>query len=280
MDKLTNAFEEQCIHSHGDPVPLRVRDAATMLFWLPEVLRWAHAGETTSVARWAHAFECLQLVLAWVANQMSAFDWPTADQVMLQYKLLMRRWAGLLRDTKIASKACIPNPGLAAGSSFAWTYWWQASHCDSRVSSPGLEAAFALWHFVGMFGVSEAAAEGVASHLKRFGPRALSSLGTDRIVEKTLLKMSGVNGRGADDLLILRAWGEFFGSIERISFLYKNPERERLFPLGGGSMVIHRHLKRSRQPRRWSAAALRTLPYRESHLRTAKRWLGYLSRGA
>ena len=36
--KLGEGFREEVMHSHGDHIPLRVRDDSVALFWLPEIL--------------------------------------------------------------------------------------------------------------------------------------------------------------------------------------------------------------------------------------------------
>ena len=61
------------------------------------------------------------------------------------------------------------------------------SHTDARFLPSGCEAAFALYHFMGMVGVSEARAESIASLLKRY--TGAKSLSTDRIIEKPLCEI-------------------------------------------------------------------------------------------
>ena len=233
-----------------------------------------------------------QVVLPYVANQLSMYDWPAAAQVMSQYTRLMQRWSQLLEEKDIASSAWLPRPKLkspcfVAGRSesprFSWTYWWKTAHTDRRFCPTGCEAAFALFHFTGMLGVSEAQAESVASLLKRYSPKCSSTLATDRIIEKTLLRCSGVQGDGSDDRLLLRAWAEIFGGIQRNKFTFEYRDRLRriqLYPLGGGSMVLNRHLKKSQLLRkRWSLALLRALPRIGNGKATAtNKWLRFLNR--
>ena len=53
----------------------------------------------------------------------------------------------------------------------------------------GCNAMFAVFHFVGMLGISEAAAESAASHFKYFSPARSRRLGTGRLVEKVILRI-------------------------------------------------------------------------------------------
>ena len=146
-----------------------------------------------------------------------------------------------------------------------------------------------LFHFTGMLGVSEARAESVASILKHYSPKACSRLGTERIIEKTTLRCSGVAGDGSDDLLLLRAWTEYFGGLEsqRFSFDYRDArKRMRNYPRGGGSSVIHHVLKRRQQEgREWqrSCPVLRQMPRIGRTQRGFIRggaWLKHLDRAA
>ena len=92
----------------------------------------------------------------------------------------MHAWSRLSEVDDVAKRVFLaPSQGH-----FDWASWWKLSHTDSRLVLPGREAAFALFHFMGMVGVSEARAESIASLLKRY--RGTHSLSTDRIVEQTL----------------------------------------------------------------------------------------------
>ena len=273
LAKLLAEFDEQVVRSHGDHIPLRVRDCATVLFWLPEVLEWCRHRDA-STAGWKVASSCLNVVLAYVANQLSMFDWPTTEAMMQQFRRLVDTWAQLLDDKEIRQQVHVRRvPCRVAGSTkykydwsaFCWKSWWKLAHTDPRFVPPSLEGAFALFHFTGMFGISEAYAESVASHLKRYSPKVAARLGTDRIVEKAALRLAGVAGDGRDDVLILRAWADFFGGLQpdRFGFLRKHKARSSgHFPWGGGSMVLHRIVERNQVEKRWRrASALRLLPF-------------------
>ena len=102
---------------------------------------------------------------------------------------------------------------------FKWETWWQIVHkgclpngvvvnCVPQDSA----AAWAAFHFSGMFGTSEAFAESIGSTLKRFS----KSLSTARCVESTILRSAGLTiygGGGEDGFLELR-WADFLGQTE------------------------------------------------------------------
>ena len=98
---------------------------------------------------------------------------------MRQYKDLMHAWSALSEVDEVAQRAFLAPPQ----GHFDWELWWKLSHTDSRFVLPGCEAAFALFHFMGMVGVSEARAESIASSLKRYSPATLGRLSTGRINE-------------------------------------------------------------------------------------------------
>ena len=253
------------------------------MFWLPEVLQWATRNDMTTTG-WKVAFGLLPVVLAYVANQLPMFDWPTAETVTYQYKRLMTAWAQLMTDASLRATffSC---SATEPGETFSWKAWWKASHTDRRFLPAGLEAAFALYHFTGMMGLSEASAESIASLLKRYSPKAASRLGTDRIIEKTMLRVAGVAGDGSDDLLLLRAWADFFGGLEPDRFSFDricSTRSSKHFPLGHGSIVLHHVLKRSQRMLRWrSAHGLARLPRASGDgvvPRAVKPWLKRLHR--
>ena len=101
-------------------------------------------------------------MLAYVEAQLSVFEWPPMKRFMRQYKDLMHAWSRLSEVDDVAKRVFLaPSQGH-----FDWALWWKLSHTDSRFLPPGCEAAFALYHFMGMVGVSEARAESIASMLK------------------------------------------------------------------------------------------------------------------
>ena len=132
--------------------------------------------------------------------------------------------------------------------------------------------------------MSEARAESVASLLKRYGPRmSTSRLTTDRVIEKAILRCSGITADGSDDLLLLRCWWEYFNGSQKFSFFYNRARksREKKFPVAGGSSVIATHLKkRAHASASWrqSIPALRKLS--RARVRTINKWHRILRRDA
>ena len=93
-----------------------------------------------------------------------------------------------------------------------------------------------MWHYFGSLGVSEASAESVASLLKKFS--GIAGLSTQRVIEKTILQHSGLEGDGTDDSFILRVWAR----QGRTLFLYKHARRRtKQFGMGRGSKTLHRY---------------------------------------
>ena len=166
---------------------------------------------------------------AYVEAQLWAFDWPGDEGYKRQYRDLMSAWSRLSEEDDIAKRVF-----LAEGR-FDWLVWWKLSHTDPRFLPSGCEAIFAVYHFMGMVGVSEAKAESVASLLKRY--KGNSPLGTDRIIEKAILRNCGVDGLSFDDVFLTRCWVEYFGGMEKDKFSFRvqaENRRTQKFPLGGG----------------------------------------------
>ena len=182
--KLSAGYQEEVVQSHGDHVPIRVRDDSVVLFWLPEILpsrlvrRPSECSPEELQRFWQAKLRRLPYVLAYVEAQLSVFQWPLTEQLMRQYEDLMHAWSRLSEVDDVAKRVFLaPSQGH-----FDWALWWKLSHTDSRFLPSGCEAAFALYHFMGMVGVSEARAESIASLLKRY--KGTGPLSTDRIIEK------------------------------------------------------------------------------------------------
>ena len=187
--KLSAGYQEEVVQSHGDHVPIRVRDDSVVLFWLPEILpsrlvrRPSECSPEELQRFWQAKLRRLPHVLAYVEAQLRVFQWPPTEQIMRQYKDLMHAWSRLSEVDDVAKRVFLaPSQGH-----FDWALWWKLSHTDSRFLPSGCEAAFALYHFMGMVGVSEARAESIASLLKRY--KGTGPLGTDRIIEKPLCEI-------------------------------------------------------------------------------------------
>jgi hypothetical protein len=116
----------------------------------------------------------------------------------------------------------------ATGSSrevteFKWEAWWQIVHTGClphgivvHCVPQDCAAAWAVFHFSGMFGTSEAFAESIGSTLKRFS----KSLSTARCVESIMLRSAGLtgHGRGGEDGFLELCWADLLRA-ER-SFLF------------------------------------------------------------
>ena len=95
---------------------------------------------------------------------------------------------------------------VCLGGVLSWKAFWKFANTDSRACPEGTEAAFSIFHYTGMWGTSEAAAEGVASVLRRYSDTANGRISTGRIIQKTLLNRAGVSGSSADDAFIQLCW--------------------------------------------------------------------------
>ena len=182
--KLSAGYQQEVVEGHGDHIPLRGRDDSVVLFWLPEILPSRLVRRPLDCSReegwrfWQAKSRRLPYVTAYVEAQLWAFDWPGDEGYKRQYRDLMSAWSRLSEEDDIAKQVF-----LAEGR-FNWLVWWKLSHTDPRFLPSGCEAIFAVYHFMGMVGVSEARAESIASSLKRYqGSGQGRPVSTDRIIE-------------------------------------------------------------------------------------------------
>lgn len=243
---LAQGHDDQVVHSHGDHIPLAVRDCATYLWWLPELLSFDYSVLDASAqvhdSFWEARLEALGVVASHVSNQMHSFEWPECKRMEKQYKRLVRHWADIAKKPSISEK--VWKDGI-----FQWEAWWRMSHTN-QVSAgdivqfvpAGLEAAWELFHFTGMLGTSEAAAESVGSILKRFANAGLS---TGRVVESTILRWSGIRGDGRDDQVLSACWAKVFAgaSPDKYTFDYRGRAGQKRARLWGGSKSNQRRLE-------------------------------------
>ena len=117
-----------------------------------------------------------------------------------------------------------------AEAHFQWELWWQAVHTGCLPNGIVINfvpqeyaAAFAVFHFTGMFGTSEADAESIGGTLKRFA----KSLSTQRVVESTILRSAGLEGcgGGGEDGFLELCWADFFGDRHKFSFHFNYPSK-------------------------------------------------------
>ena len=139
------------------------------------------------------------------------------------------------------AKACRRRAGLLSESGqFAWKEFWRLSHVCPEFVPDDCAAAFEIYHFFGMCGHSEAAAESVAGTLKVFGKNENSTTG--RIVEKTKLLRARVCGGPGETPLVHVAWATYFASNtvpKRVFWFRSSVKRRKAYPLGSGSKPIH-----------------------------------------
>ena len=122
----------------------------------------------------------------------------------------------------------------------------------------GAEAAFEVFHYSGMMGLSEAHAESIGSILKRFN----KTLGTRAVVDATMLRAAGLSGGVGEEPFLQLCWARFFGSGLSQKFNFQNTSKQgkrnaKRRRLGAGSGPVARVLKTSLKRRRRSTDALR-----------------------
>ena len=107
---------------------------------------------------------------------------------------------------------------------FKWEAWWQIVHTGCLPNGTVVNcvpqhcaAAWAVFHFSGMFGTSEAFAESIGSTLKRFA----KSLSIARVVESTNLRSAGLTGYGGggEDGCLELCWADFVGQAKAFNSL-------------------------------------------------------------
>ena len=145
------------------------------------------------------------------------------------------------------------SPGLEFKYSFQWEVFWAMVHTGKMPSGAVLDwvpdkcaAAFAVFHFSGMFGTSEAHAESVGSTLKIYA----KTLSTSRVVECTMLRQHGLTGAGggSEDALLEVCWSHFFGSSHpsMFNFLCRNTrKRAAKYADGCGSKTLDGWVKKN-----------------------------------
>ena len=309
MRDLGRTHERDVIFSHGDHVPLQVRNAAVVAFWLPDFLGVDTHSMQSREARefWSSRVSEFCVAAEYVAKHLVAYRWPSEYELRAQYRDLMQHWAKLF-ERRDVRELVLPGPAppqahqkpkrkhaaagrslqltsgekehgsalvalwpteTGAGSSslqasqqpatcsgkaeehFQWELWWQAVHTGCLPNGTVINfvpqeyaAAFAVFHFTGMFGTSEADAESTGGTLKRFA----KSLSTQRVVESTILRSAGLGGcgGGGEDGFLELCWADFFGDRHKFSFHYKNSKkRRRRFAEGRGSATLERLLTKN-----------------------------------
>ena len=91
---LAQSFDDlDVFSSHGNHIKAELRDAATVLYWFPEILtdaRLLHGfpSRIEEEKYWSSKNKLVDVVLAYIAGQVQVFDWPTNDDGVRQYEVL------------------------------------------------------------------------------------------------------------------------------------------------------------------------------------------------
>eukprot|EP00973_Karenia_brevis_P078711 10925138-Karenia_brevis.AAC.1 len=239
MRCLAANFNDLVLKSHGTHIPEVVRNCATVLFWLPDMLfdlRVAAGTLAKDSLFWIPRLACLPDVRDYVARQLTVFNWPPLRQMEDQYMDLMKLWAGFCQNEQHADIQQL----VIKDGRFDWEAWWRFVHTDARTCPEGDMAVFMLWHFTGSFGVSEAKAESVASLLKHYGKHS----NTKVTIEKTLIKDAGICGDGNDDEFLLSCWYLFFGESSADTFRFNKTRASRCYRGTDRSVTLTRAVRK------------------------------------
>ena len=92
MRDLGRAHESEVVFSHGDHVPLEVRNAAAVAFWLPDFLGIDTRSMQSREARefWSSRVSEFCVVAEYVAKLLVAYRWPIEYELRAQYRDLMQ----------------------------------------------------------------------------------------------------------------------------------------------------------------------------------------------
>ena len=226
FEQILARYKTDLLNSHGRHVPKKVRDAATLLFWVP-ALKTSNVPEPEDLS--LHTFDALVALKTFVAEAWPVCNWSGLSDAALcwQYCTLMKTWKHLAEQH--------------GGCLDSFQGFWKVAHTIVDFKVPGCEAAFMLFHYTGSWGLSEAGAESAASMAKRMSSN--TQLNLLQVCQRTLLRAAGLRGDGSDDLLLQRVWAEFFGSGIALRFTVKRRSHDgRLRRFKWGSKTISRQL--------------------------------------
>lgn len=118
MRDLGREHEHQVIYSHGDHVPLEVRSAAAVAFWLPDLLDIDQNSMRSSEAKefWSSRVSAFSVAAEYVAQRLSAYRWPTEYELRSQYRDLMLHWARLCKRGDVQEFVLPSQPGSQQAS--------------------------------------------------------------------------------------------------------------------------------------------------------------------
>ena len=100
---LGRAHEEHVIFSHGDHVPMEVRNAAVVAFWLPDFLgiEYQSMRRADALEFWSSRVSEFCVVAEYVAKRLAAYSWPPEFELRSQYRDLMMHWGKLCTSADV-----------------------------------------------------------------------------------------------------------------------------------------------------------------------------------
>ena len=87
MRDLGRAHESDVVFAHGHHVPLEVRNAAVVAFWLPDFLGvdWHSMRSAEAKECWSSRVSEFCVAADYVANRLVAYRWPSAYELRSPY---------------------------------------------------------------------------------------------------------------------------------------------------------------------------------------------------
>jgi len=156
MRDLGHSHEEEVVYSHGDHIPLHVRNAAVVAFWLPDVLDVAFEAMSPRQAKhfWDSRVSAFLNVAEYVARRLQAYHWPAELDLKVQYRDLILHWCQLCGRPDVRAEILRPREEnakqgrrsasiVAADCKLCESQTGLAEH-GSEVISPGLEFKYSF----------------------------------------------------------------------------------------------------------------------------------------
>ena len=232
---LSSALRQAFVPSffvEPDDVPVDLAEAMLICWWAPALLQ----SQSRIGHHQLHAWRiCFAYVQKRVGSALLPLDEATADQ---EYIGLVNLWREQGNSPEARARLFTSSKG-ATTVAFDWIAFWEMTHTAPGWVEAKVWHAFFVFHFLGMLGHSEASAESSIGTLKRCSNSEIG-VSTLRAVQKARLVLHGIRGVGYDDFFILRVWGEFFGQSSFPFWVANRTSRERKWPLGAGSITLHR----------------------------------------
>ena len=235
MHELGCTHESAVVYSHGDHIPLSVRNAAVVAFWLPDVLDVAFEKMSSREAKafWDPRVDAFLEVADYVAKRMRAYRWPDHFELKTQYRDLLLHWARLCRRNEvrqlvlckrdsagkqpagIAAAGCLEDERARVGNLehgadlvkaglefryvFEWETFWQMVHTGRLPSGAVLDFvpdAYMAAFCVWHFSGMFGTSEAHAESIGSILKRYAKSVSTSRVIESSILRAHGLTGCG------------------------------------------------------------------------------------